>query len=65
MDACMRWPIFGSFAKSVKKPSRDDSALSACLLGDNRSLCSDLLKDLLVADFVVDVVNHMSQTSDK
>jgi len=24
MNACMRWPIFGSFAKSAKKPSRDD-----------------------------------------
>jgi len=24
MNACMRWPIFGSFAKSVKKSLRDD-----------------------------------------
>jgi len=30
MDACMRWPIFGSFAKSVKKPSRDDNNRIPC-----------------------------------
>jgi len=24
MNACMRWPIFDSFAKSVKKSLRDD-----------------------------------------